>query len=256
MKVTLLAILCTVAAVAANTGSKVKLPSSRADLARGEKLFQVHCARCHGAKGEGSRGPALARPKLSRAPDDAALLRVIEDGIRGTEMPGAGAMSDREMLQAAAYVRSLGKLPVKPVPGDPARGEQLYRGKGSCVGCHSIHGEGGVVGPDLSVIGDSRSASHLRDSLLDPQSALPEDYLLLTVVPKNGPSVTGLRVNEDSFSIQLRDNAGRSLSFWKSDLASIDKQRGKSPMPSFKGQLSDAELTDVVAYLASLKEAK
>ena len=35
-----------------------------------------------------------------------------------------------------------------------------------------------------------------------------------------------------------------------------DKQRGKSPMPSYKGQLSEVELTDVVAYLASLKETK
>src|SRR5947207_15531869 len=104
MKPALFALLCAVAAMAAGTEAKVKLPNSHADLARGEKLFQVHCARCHGAKGEGSRGPALSRPKLPRAPDDAALLKVIEDGIRGTEMPGAGAMSDREMRQTAAYV--------------------------------------------------------------------------------------------------------------------------------------------------------
>jgi putative heme-binding domain-containing protein len=249
-------VLYSIAAVAAVTGTKVKLPAGHADLARGQKLFQIHCARCHGAKGEGSRGPALARPKLPRAPDDAALLKVIEDGIRGTEMPGAGAMSEREMRQAAAYVRSLGKLPVKPVPGDAARGAEIYRGKGNCAACHSINGEGGVAGPDLSTIGASRSPSHLRESLLDPQAAVPEDYLLMTVVPKNGPSVTGLRVNEDSFSIQVRDSSGRSYSFWKSDVANIDKQRGKSPMPSYKEQLPDPELTDLVAYLASLKERK
>src|SRR5437660_10474955 len=98
-----------IAAMAAGTETRVKLPGSRADLLRGEKLFQVHCARCHGAKGEGSRGPSLARRKLSLAPDDATLVKIIEDGIRGTEMPGAGAMSDHEKLQTAAYVRSLGK---------------------------------------------------------------------------------------------------------------------------------------------------
>ena len=129
--------------------------------------------------------------KLPRAPDDAALLKVIEEGIRGTEMPGAGAMSEREMRQTAAYVRSLGKLPMKPVPGDPAHGAEIYRGKGNCASCHSINGEGGVAGPDLSTIGTSRSASHLRESLVDPEAAVPEDYLLVTVVPKNGPSVTG-----------------------------------------------------------------
>src|SRR5713226_4427969 len=190
MKPALSAVLFTIAAMAAGTETKVKLPGSHADLARGEKLFQVHCARCHGAKGEGSRGPALARSKLPRAPDDTALVKIIEDGIRGTEMPGAVAMSDREMRQAAAYVRSLGKLPMKPVPGDPTHGAEIYRGKGNCATCHSINGEGGVAGPDLSTIGASRSASHLHESLVDPQATVPEEYLLVTVVPKNGTSVT------------------------------------------------------------------
>jgi len=256
MKPALFAVLCATASIASGTAPKSKLPTSRADLLRGHKLFQVHCTRCHGASGEGSRGPALNRPKLPHALDDAALVDVIQDGIQGTEMPGAGAMSDREVRQTAAYVRSLGKLPMKPVPGDAAHGETIYRGKGNCANCHSIMGEGGVAGPDLSAIGSMRSATHLRESLIDPQASVPEDYLLLTVTPKNGTAVTGVRVNEDSFSIQVRDSSGRSMSFWKSDIASIERQRGRSPMPSYKGQLLDSELTDLVAYLASLKERK
>lgn len=243
-------------ALASGTETKVKLPASRDDLLRGQKLFQVHCALCHGPGGVGGRGPMLTRAKLSRAPDDATLLKVIEDGIRGTEMPGAGAMSEREARQTAAYVRSLGKVAMKPVPGDAARGAGIYRGKGNCAGCHSIHGEGGVAGPDLSVIGDSRSAAYLRESLVNPGAAVPEGYLLVTVIPNSGERVTGVRVNEDSFSIQVRDSNGRSYSFWKKDVAQVDRQLGKSPMPSYQGQLSDAELTDVVAYLASLKETK
>jgi len=156
MKWAPLLVLSAMAALAAGTETKIKLPASRADLLRGEKLFQVNCARCHGAKGEGSRGPALTRPKLPHAPDDAALVKVINDGIRGTEMPGAGAMSDHEVRQTAAYVRSLGKVPMKPVPGDPAHGAEVYRGKGNCAGCHTINGEGGVAGPDLTTIGAAR----------------------------------------------------------------------------------------------------
>jgi len=78
----------------------------------------------------------------------------------------------------------------------------------------------------------------------------------VTVVAKNGQSVTGVRVNEDSFSIQIRDDAGRSHSFWKHEITQVDKQRGKSPMPSYKGKLAEDELTDLVAHLASLKEEK
>src|SRR5438105_12105928 len=120
MKRALVSVLSAVATMFAAVGPETKLPNRRADLLRGEKLFQVHCALCHGPKGEGGRGPMLTRAKLRRAPDDAALLRILEDGIRGTEMPGAGAMSDREIRQTAAYVRSLGKLMQSVVPGDAA----------------------------------------------------------------------------------------------------------------------------------------
>jgi cytochrome c oxidase cbb3-type subunit 3 len=251
-----LSIAMATVAVAAGAETKLKLPGSRAELAVGEKLFEAQCALCHGPKGVGGRGPMLTRSKLLHAPDDAALVKVITDGIRGTEMPGAGAMSDREVRQTAAYVRSLGKVAAQPVEGDVTHGSEIYRGKGNCIGCHSIKGEGGIVGPELSVIGSSRSAAYLRQSLVEPNAAVPEDYLLVTVVPKNGPRVTGVRVNEDSFSIQVRDDAGRPHSFWKSELTQIDKQPGKSAMPSFGGKLSDAELKDLVAYLASLKEGK
>jgi len=256
MKFALLCVVSLAASMAAVTEPKVKLPNTRTDLVNGEKLFSVHCALCHGPKGEGGRGPLLAQAKLSHAPDDAALLKVIEEGIRGTEMPAAGAMSDHEMRQTAAYVRSLGKVSTKPVPGNPAHGADIYRSKGNCGSCHSIHGDGGVSGPDLADIGSRRSAAYLRESIVDPQAAVPEGYLLVALVTKNGQNLKGVRVNEDSFSIQIRDDSGRSYSFWKTDVATIDKQRGKSPMPSYKGLLSDDELTDLVAYLASLKEEK
>ncbi len=256
MKCALVYVVCVIGALAA-TDPKVKLPNSRADLARGEKLFQHQCALCHGPKGEGGRGPMLTRAKLMRAPDDATLLKVIEEGIRGTEMPGGGgAMSDREIRFTAAYVRSLGKVPLKPVPGDPARGAEIYRGKGSCATCHSIQAEGGISGPDLAGVGVRRSSQFLRESIVDPQAAVPDGYLLVTVVAKDGRSVTGVRVNEDSFSIQVRDDSGRSHSFWKNEIERIDKQQGKSPMPSYKDRLAEDELTDLVAYLASLKEDK
>ena len=53
-----------VAAWATGAESKVKLPTSRADLARGQKLFEVNCALCHGPKDEGGCSPMLAQLKL------------------------------------------------------------------------------------------------------------------------------------------------------------------------------------------------
>ena len=68
-----------------------------ADLARGRRLFQGQCARCHGMDGAGGAGPGLNRSVLGRAPDDQALFSVIKEGIRSTEMPAAWQMIDQEI---------------------------------------------------------------------------------------------------------------------------------------------------------------
>jgi hypothetical protein len=122
-------------------------------------------------------------------------------------------MSDRETPQTAAYVRSLGKVALKPAPGMRRTAQRITVAKAAARAATSIHGEGGVAGPDLSVIGESRSAAYLRESIVNPGVAVPGSYLLVTVVPNSGQPVTGARVNEDSFAIQIRDSAGRSYSF-------------------------------------------
>lgn len=256
VKRAILILLATGAAFAAGDEQpkKVKLPTGRQDMERGGKLFQGHCALCHGTQGGGGRGPVLAHPKLKRAPDNAALVKVIEQGIPGTEMPGAWQMNERELRQVASYVRSLGRVSAQPIPGDIARGGQLYQGKGGCANCHTIKSQGGVMGPDLSGIGLRRSATYLREAIVNPEAALPDDFLQVRVVPRDGAMVTGVRLGEDSFTIQVRDYGGRLHSYWKADLNEILKDRGKSPMPSYKDKLTDAELTDLIAYLASLRE--
>ena len=65
-----------------------------------------------------------------------------------------------------------------------------------------------------------------------------------------------VRLSSPVYSLQIRDTSGRSHSFWKSEIAQAEKLRGKSTMPSYNGRLSDGELTDLVAYLASLVEGK
>ena len=70
-------------------------------LGKGKKLFEGQCALCHGQTAEGGRGPSLARPTLRRAPDNEALIKVIQNGVPGSEMEGAWQMTDREVRYAA-----------------------------------------------------------------------------------------------------------------------------------------------------------
>ena len=240
----------------------------RADLAEGQRLFQVHCAGCHGPAGEGGRGPAVAVPTLSRAPDRETLLKVIRRGVEGTEMPGA-RLEARDLERLATWVTLLGKRPREPLPGEPARGQALYHGKGGCTVCHTLHGRGGAFGSDLSEVGLRRGAAYLRRSLVAPEADVPrafspyrndvsisENFLQVrVVVAATGQEITGVRVNEDTFSIQLRDATNRLHSFYKSELRALHKDWGRSPMPSYAEALSAAELDDLVAFLMSLRGA-
>ena len=110
------------------------------------------------------------------------------------------------------------------------------------------------MGPELTGIGLRRSIAYLREAIINPEAAVPDDFLQVRVVKADSTTVTGVRLGEDSFAIQIRDYAGRLHSFWKRDLKEIAKDRGKSPMPAYKDKLTDSELQDLIAYLASLRE--
>jgi cytochrome c oxidase cbb3-type subunit 3 len=232
---------------------KVNPHTTPADLKNGQQLFMGQCARCHGPKGEGGRGAVLAQPRLRHAPDDESLFIVIRDGIKGTEMLGGPAIDTRETWQLAAYVRSLGRVAPEKVPGDPKRGLQLYQAKAHCSQCHIVGGQGGSLGPELTEIGARRSAAHLRSAVLDPESTLPDGFLEVRLETKDGRRITGVRLNEDTFTIQVMDLNGALHSFFKDDLKDFERATGKSPMPSFRNTLSTSEVDDLVAYLVSLR---
>jgi putative heme-binding domain-containing protein len=224
------------------------------------------CVECHGAGGAGGDAPSLNRPRLNHAPDDNALASVIANGIPNTAMPRIRRFTESELNQLVAYVRSVGKIAQDRVPGDPKRGAALYKNL-ACSSCHIVAGEGGNLGPDLTDIGVMRGAVYLREAVVDPGSSLPKgtlsvlsrgyaEYLPVRIVTRQGSEVRGIRVNEDAFTIQVRDAAGRFYSLRKSDLELVDKQAGKSIMPSVASRLTAPELTDLVAYLVSLRGAE
>ncbi len=224
-----------------------------ADVKRGQQLFLGQCGGCHGPQGEGGRGPSLQRPKLAKAPDDESLYKLIREGVPGTEMPGSWVLIAREVWQVAAFVRSLGRTAEETVSGDRARGADLYRTKGKCAQCHVIAGQGGGLGPELTEIGARRSARFLRAKLEQPEAQLPDGFVQVRVVAKDGRRLTGVRLNEDTFTVQMRDLNDRLHSFLKQDLKEFHKDWGRSPMPEYRTAFSATEMDDLVAYLASLR---
>ncbi len=180
------------------------------------------------------------------------MFRVIDVGIPGTEMPRS-ALHDREVWKVVAYVESIGRLEPEPLPGDPSAGRQLYEGKGNCAACHWLDGSGGRHGPELTEVGGRRSIAHLREALVDPGASAPEDYLLVSAIRRDGRTIQGMRLNEDPFTIQLRDFSDEFHSLRKADLSELNKRWGESSMPSYRGSLTPNEIDDLVSYMATLQ---
>jgi cytochrome c oxidase cbb3-type subunit 3 len=152
-----------------------------------------------------------------------------------------------------AYLRNMNAFDTAVVKtGDLARGRAIFGGKGGCAACHRVGATGSILAPNLSDIGAVRSAGSIQRSLLDPASQMMPINRPVRVVTNAGAVVNGRRLNEDTYSLQMLDDAGNLRSFLKSDLKEF-RISATSPMPSYKSTLSGDEFADVLAYLLSLK---
>ena len=72
-------------------------------------------------------------------------------------------------------------------------------------------------------------------------------------VTKTGQRLSGVRVNEDPFSVQFRDATGTLHSYFKDQLLEFTRESTETPMPSYRERLEPGALDDLVAYLVSLE---
>jgi putative heme-binding domain-containing protein len=224
-------------------------------IEEGRALFQTRCSYCHGAHGEGGRGADLTTGQFRHGGSDQELFSTIRNGIPGTEMPAVGATDD-DAWKLVAFVKSLGSGgSIEQAPGDPVAGKLLFENKGNCTKCHSVDHKGGSLGPDLTDVGQRRNLKALEQSLLNPEAAVPLNYRAVQVITKSGQTITGIRLNEDDVSIQLRDTDENLRSFLKTNIREIRHDK-PSLMPPYGSTLTKNELEDLVAYLNSLRGAQ
>jgi putative heme-binding domain-containing protein len=234
-------------------------------IAEGRKLYEANCGRCHNTDGAGVPGVELFK-QLRRATSDDDVAKLIQAGIPNSSMP-PHSFSTPQSLAVVAYLRSMvGATPASAaavggsrsggMTGDPARGRDVFSGKGGCANCHRA---GSTSGPDLSRVAlagpgfgaVAPNAATLERSILEPNADIALAYRVFQVTPKSGAQVRGTLLNQDTFSVQMHDQAGNLRSFLKSDLR--DHGFMPSPMPSYQGRLTPQEVADVVSYLLTLK---
>ncbi len=116
-----------------------------------------------------------------------------------------------------------------------------------CMACHTLHGEGGQIGPELT--GANRGdVFYLLENVIDPSATLPQDFRLTIITLKDGGVLSGNVISENEYSLTLRDPAGHH------DISIKDiKERQtleQSLMPEgLLSALKPDEVRDLIAYL-------
>ncbi|HVT92203.1 MAG TPA: c-type cytochrome [Bryobacteraceae bacterium] len=214
----------------------------------GEEIFLSNCAICHGMDGTGGRGPNLLG-SLRHGDQDSDIANVIQNGVPGSSMSAFG-LEDDVLAALVKHIQTLRRGAPAPAVhgGDAIAGEALYRTHG-CAGCHRIGGQGSTFGPDLTRIGAQRSYEYLKTSILNPSADVPPEYETVVVETRDGKRFRGVRVNEDSFSVQLRLPDESFVSLDKAAAAKVIYEKS-SFMPAYR--LEGRDLENLLACLSSL----
>ena len=159
-----------------------------------------------------------------------------------------------------------GKLDLKSLPapgvlaqrrGDAANGARLFLASASselqCLKCHMVNGGGGQIGPDLSLIGKKGSKENLFESILYPSKAVADQYATWAVQTDDGQLVSGLLLGETETELTLRDSNGKDFRLEKNRVEGKKKSLVSLMPEGLINTLTEDELVDLVAYLATLQ---
>lgn len=225
---------------------------AQADIQYGAKVFGEQCTVCHGGNGDAVAGVDLRANQFKRSTTDNDLRGVITSGVPGTGMPPF-KFDQPELTAVIAYVRNMRTYNSKDtLIGDAGKGRAIFEGKGECASCHRVNGRGPRVAPDLSDIGTQRTPDALRRAVMEPESDVRYANRSVRAVARDGTVISGRRLNEDTYTVQIIDDKERLVSLVKADLREYGLVR-RTAMPAYRDKLAAGEMADLLAYLLSLK---
>src|SRR5262249_26721182 len=141
-------------------------------------------------------------------------------------------------------------------PGDPARGKAVFAK--NCAVCHTLFGEGGKVGPDLTTA-DRKNKGYMLTNIVDPSVYIRQEFVSYNVTLQDGRKLAGLVGEATPESVTLLNVVNNEVQKSKVARADIDEMTASpvSLMPEkILDSLSYAEIKDLFLYLASDPPAK
>ncbi len=131
--------------------------------------------------------------------------------------------------------------------GDPGEGAIVY--EDNCLDCHSLNGEGGEIGPDLSGI-SAKGLKFISESILQPVKSLTKGFETYVVFNQDGRQTIGLKTRDDASEIDITTANGDVVTLDKADIKEIKIDDTKSVMPD---DLSEAmtvkDYQDILSFL-------
>jgi putative heme-binding domain-containing protein len=134
---------------------------------------------------------------------------------------------------------------------DIERGKALFRETG-CVACHLYRGEGGAVGPDLTLVGNRFTVREIIESMTEPSKVISDQYGTTLVALKNGASYAGRMVNEGPDLVQIQENIfvpSDVRDFSRKDILKLEQSPLSLMPPGLLNTCHPDEVADLIAWL-------
>ena len=182
-----------------------------------------------------------ARNRLQRANPDQWQARV--DRLTAGLAPADEARDKLIAARRTAYDASRTRA---------AEGERVFQQ--NCAACHQIDGKGGLVGPQLTGIGN-RGVERLCEDILDPNRNVDRAFRQTLVVLKDGEARSGLFRREEGSQWVLVDAAGQEFVI---PTASVSERRelDQSLMPeNFGDSIPEPDFENLLAFLLAHRAA-
>ena len=248
-------------------------PGDPAIIERGKALFTVNCVACHGTdlRGGVTGGPNLLRSQVVLSDEHGEQIIPIVHGARAERGMPALPLPDDDVIAIAEYIHSVLAMaqrqgapppsaapPPNPIVGDAANGQVYFNAK--CASCHSAAGDLQGIGSrvpegkalqNLWVSGGTFGAGGRRGrGAASMEGKIPT----AAVTFPGGERLEGPIVRMDNFLLTVRQADGALRTIRRDDpRIKIDIRDPLDAHRRLLGTLSDKDMHDVTAYLATLK---
>lgn len=141
----------------------------------------------------------------------------------------------------------------KSTPRNFEEGKMLFAAS-ACVNCHSIRGQGGSLGPDLTQLGTRFSEKDILESIIQPNKVISDQYGATVFVLKDGNSVVGRLGKEDDTKYYVSQNPFApqiTREVLKSQVVSTKPSEVSFMPPALINSLNPDRLKNLIAYLVA-----